>query len=224
MNRFSISRSRALWWILGVILGTLVGFVIYSFVGTFVFGVFIYYATRPVYRRLKRVIRPPSLAAATAIFTLALPALLLLAYTVAIGLQEMNKVLDRFSNTAPIETAIGPYLNISQVAVDPQAFLQQPNAVSAIQSIFSESMQYITLIGSGALHLFIMVAIAFYLLRDDRRLAAWGRDHFGDEEGVLVSYASAVDRDFSNIFFGNILNAFITALIGAISYNVIDVF
>jgi hypothetical protein len=62
------------------LLGGALGFVVYSFVGTFIFGVFIYYATRPVYRRLKQYVRPPSVAALVALLTLALPALLLLAY------------------------------------------------------------------------------------------------------------------------------------------------
>ena len=79
-------RSRVAWTVLGLLLvGTLV-YVSYSFVGTLVFGLFIYYATRPVYRRTRRRIPNRSLAAATALTVVVLPVLLLLAYTFAIAL------------------------------------------------------------------------------------------------------------------------------------------
>jgi predicted PurR-regulated permease PerM len=82
----SIDCSRFGWWPVGLALGAAVLYVVYSFIGTFVFGIFIYYATRPVYKSLRRRIRPASLAAATALLALAVPVLLLLAYTGAIGL------------------------------------------------------------------------------------------------------------------------------------------
>ncbi|MFC7046368.1 hypothetical protein ACFQH6_13995 [Halobacteriaceae archaeon GCM10025711] len=116
----SMNRSRLVWWVLGFVLAAVLAFVIYSFIGTFVFGLFIYYATRPVYRRLRRRIRPPSLAAAVALFTLALPALLLLAYTLAIGLQEFNAFATG-RDFGQFETLLKPYIDVSTIAEDPRA-------------------------------------------------------------------------------------------------------
>jgi predicted PurR-regulated permease PerM len=80
----------------------------------------------------------------------------------------------------------------------------------------------ITFLGIGAIHLFVMLALAFYLLRDDYRLARWFRTRFADDTGVLEAYLRAVDRDFNNIFFGNILNAVLTGSIGVIVYSLLN--
>lgn len=220
-----MDRDRVGWWAIAIALGIGVAYLIYSFIGTFVFGVFIYYGTRPVYRRLERVIRPPSLAAGVALIALALPALLLLGYTILVGIQELNKLIQaRGLNAEQFESLLGPYVDISQVVTDPQAFLSQPNIVDFIRTMVQEGTTYLGFFGNAALHLFIMILLAFYLLRDDHRLAAWWTRRFSDEQGVMLEYAKRVDRDFSNIFFGNLLNAVLTGIIGAISYGVLDFF
>jgi predicted PurR-regulated permease PerM len=67
------------------------------------------------------------------------------------------------------------------------------------------------------LQLFIALAFAFYLLRDDDRLADWVLDNFEDE--TLVTYGRAVDADLQTVFFGNILNALLTGVIGAVVFS-----
>ncbi|MFB6077207.1 MAG: AI-2E family transporter, partial [Candidatus Nanohaloarchaea archaeon] len=120
------------------------------------------------------------------------------------------------------ERVLRPYIDVSQVVSDPESILSQPNTFEVIRQTMDEAGKYLGFIGNAALHLFVMILIAFYLLRDDRRLAGWFRRRFADTEGVLEEYARRVDRDFSNIFFGNLLNAVLTGIIGAISYGVLD--
>ncbi|WP_435175118.1 AI-2E family transporter [Halorussus sp. AFM4] len=215
-----IDRGRLAWWLVGLALGAAVLFVVFSFVGTFVFGVFLYYATRPVYRRLRRRVRPPSLAAATALFALALPVLLLMTYTAAIALQEFDKIARR-TDVDGLRTAIEPYIGVSSLALRPDELLADPDP-ALLREIGLSALDYVGFIGNGLLHLFVMIAIAFYLLRDDHRLSRFFRRQFGDEGGVVESYVRAVDRDFNSIFFGNILNALLTGTIGAASYNVLN--
>ncbi len=218
-----LDRDRLGWWAIAFALGTLVVFLLYSFLGTFVFGIFVYYATRPIHRRLKRVIHNPSLAAGTSLVALALPALLLAFYTIAIALQELNKFLDsREVGVQPLESLLGPYFDISGVITDPLSLLSEPNTIETLQTVLQEASTYLGFFGIGALHLFVVIVIAFYLLRDDHRLAGWWRRRFADSEGVMEAYMSRVDRDFSNIFFGNILNAAITGIIGAAAYSVLN--
>lgn len=45
----AIDRSHAAWWVLGGVLAFALLLFVYSFVGTLVFGLFIYYATRSIY-------------------------------------------------------------------------------------------------------------------------------------------------------------------------------
>ncbi|NHN40687.1 AI-2E family transporter [Halorubellus sp. JP-L1] len=228
LGGIDVSRSRAQWVVAGLLLALTIAFVLYSFVGTFVFGLFMYYATRPVYRRLKRRVRPPSLAAAIAIFTLALPFVLLAAYTIAIGLQELSAFTGqlRANNTTfgQYQGVLQPYFDVSQVAENPATLVEDSAGREAIQRIVVESQQYLFFIGNALLHLFIMAALAFYLLRDGSRLSQWTKANFGDDRGVMDAYFRAVDRDFSSIFFGNILNAFITGIIGTLAYSLLNVY
>jgi len=223
-----LDKGRLAWWALGFALAGALVFVAYSFVGTLVFGLFIYYATRPIYRQLRRALNNPSLAAAVSLIALVLPALLLVVYALTIALQEV----DRYANTAPVdleELGIDPAM-LDRVA-DPATLLQD-----ALQGVLStgDLAQLFSSIGSAfgtvatlaiaLIHLFVMMAFAFYLLRDDQRLTRAFYHRFGDDRAVVRAFFSAVDRDFNSIFFGNILNALLTGTIGVISYSALNVF
>jgi predicted PurR-regulated permease PerM len=67
-----------------------------------------------------------------------------------------------------------------------------------------------------------MIALAFYLLRDDRKFSRWFRARIADDRGVMEAFLTGVDRDFNNIFFGNILNAVLTGTIAVVAYSVLN--
>jgi predicted PurR-regulated permease PerM len=228
MSEFRLSRYRLGWWSLGLVLGAALTYVVYAFVGTFVFGVFIYYATRPIYDRVRRVIRPPSLAAAVSLFALALPALLLVLYALSIALDELTDYVgagtldpERWPlvDTELLDVVADP---VALLALDPERYLTAESLRSLLSSL-SSAVDTVAFLGVGAVHLFVMLALAFYLLRDGGRLARWTLSRFGDDRGVLDAYARAVDRDFNAIFFGNILNAVLTGTIGVLTYSVLNV-
>ncbi len=221
VSGLNIDKSRAAWWGIGGALALVALFVIYSFIGTFVFGLFLYYATRPVYRRLQRRIRPRSLAAATALLLLALPAILLVSYTLTIAFHELTMVA-KTANIGTLPEPIQQYGDISSLTRNPEQLLQNKDNTKLIQQAFGSTFKYLTFVGNAALHLFVMIAIAFYLLRDDHKLSRWFHRTFADSGGVLEAYVARVDSDFNSIFFGNILNAFMTGTIGAISYNLLN--
>ncbi|WP_332899257.1 AI-2E family transporter [Haladaptatus sp. CMSO5] len=216
-----MDRSRFGWWAIGAVLGIALLFVFYSFIGTFVFGVFIYYATRPIYDRIKTRIYPRSLAAFVALFTLALPVLVLLAYSIAIALQELSTVQNTVE-LGPISSAVQPYLDVSTIVDDPVSYLETDTGIETLREILDQGLNYTGFIGNLLLHLFVMIALAFYLLRDGHKITRWFQSRFGDERGVLEAYLKNVDEDFHNIFFGNILNAVLTAIIAVLSYSVLD--
>ncbi|WP_144900840.1 AI-2E family transporter [Halobellus captivus] len=226
MSVLGMGRSRISWWAVGLALGAALTFVIYSFVGTFVFGLFIYYATRPIYRRIKTRIRPPSLAAAVALLLLALPALALVAYTGAIAVNELirltNAGLFDLSRYPISSEQLARFTDIERlIAIEPEAI-----SIDQIQQILSSigsASNVLAFVGIGLVHLFAMIALAFYLLRDDRKLSRWARIRIADDKGVLEAFLGAVDRDFTNIFFGNILNAVLTGTIGVIAYSLLNV-
>lgn len=232
-----VNRTRTAWLLGGTVLAGTVLFVLHAFVGTFVFGIFIYYATRPVFRRIKRRIGDRRIAAVVSLFVLALPLLLLFTYALAIGLQELGNVLEQYegSDTTQLQQFLGPYVNVSSAVEDPSELLQspglvldQPGVAAGIQALLDQGLGFASsvggFIGNALLHLFIMIALAYYLLVDGHRLSRWFQGLFADDRGVVDQFVRDVDRDFENIFFGNILNAFITAVIGALVYSLLDAF
>jgi len=52
-----------------------VAFVLYSFVGAIVVGIFLYYATRPIYRWIDQWTEHPDLSATVTLLTVGLPIL-----------------------------------------------------------------------------------------------------------------------------------------------------
>jgi predicted PurR-regulated permease PerM len=221
-----IDRAHVGWVLLGLFVAGVFAFVFYSYVGTFVFAVFIYYATRPVYRRVEKYVRPPSLAAGLSLFLLALPALLLLGFTALVAFREVasfasQNQLNVVSTDTRTYILLQPYIDLLE---SPVQLLTSPDEITAIRDILEDAgvLTALSVIGTGLMHAFIMVGVAFYLLRDDQQFSRWARGRFGDEAGLLEEFMDAVDHDYHQVFFGNILNALITGLIAAVTYNAIN--
>jgi predicted PurR-regulated permease PerM len=215
------SKSRLSWWAVGLALGVLLLFVAYSFIGTLVLAVFVYYGTRPFYRRLRSRLPSRSAAASLALLSLGLPVVLLVTYAIAIGLQEFGR-FRRTADLGPLEDALGPYLGISDVVDDPGTLLSDPSARRTLESALGPALDSLGFIGTGLLHLFVVFAAAFYMLKDGGRLSRWVRRQFGDGDGVLVTFIDRVDADLHSVFTGNLLNAVFTAGIGAVVYSLLD--
>ena len=215
-----IDWPRAFWIGFGVVLAAAVVFVTYSFIGTFVFGVFIYYATRPLYRRVQRRVRQRTLSALLSLFLLALPVLALLYYTIAIAVQEFSRFAET-TDLGPYADAVDPYINVSEVVQSPQTLLSDAAGPETVIDTLGQFVGYLGVVGTGLVHAFVMFALAFYLLRDGPRLAEWGKG-FLDHRGVLDQYFHEVDRSFHKVFYGNILNAIVTGAIGAIAFSLVD--
>ena len=220
MAQYDVDWPRAFWIGFGVLLAAAVAYVTYSFIGTFVFGIFLYYATRPLYRRVYRRFRQRTLSALAALFLLALPVLALLYYTIAIALQEFSRFAED-TDLGPYANIVEPYIDISEVVQNPQGLISAAGEPSSILDALGQFLGYIGIIGTALIHGFVMFALAFYLLRDGARLADWG-SAFLDERGALDQYFREVDRSFHKVFYGNILNAIVTAAIGAITFSLVD--
>ena len=151
-----VDRARAAWWTLGFALAGALLFVTYSFVGTFVFGVFIYYGTRPIYEQLEDRLRYPSVAAAVSLLLLALPFLLLLAYTLSVGIQEFQRVSDEVSLPA-LEGVVEPYVDVASIVQNPQSLLEEPDVVAAVGEFLSQAGSVGGFLASALLHLFVMI-------------------------------------------------------------------
>jgi len=228
MSLYRTLRQYPVWGLVGIALLVAVAYVVRAFVGTLVFGLFLYYATRPVYNRIADRVGQPSVAAAISIFALALPALGLVGYALLIVGEQLN---DLTESTALDPSDIGLPADVFEQLADPATLLSvdlrefvTAELVGSVLGSVTSAVSTLTVVAIGLINLFAMVALAFYLLRDDHRIAAWLLDSFGEQGSLFRAYLTAVDRDLKDIFFGNILNAVFTGTIGVIAYSVLNVF
>ncbi|OYR81731.1 AI-2E family transporter [Halorubrum sp. E3] len=237
-------RRRILFGIGGLGLVTAVIFVLIQFQATLIFAIFLYYASRPIYRKLESLSLPSRLQgrrvpyrrqvlamATIAIFLL--PFLFLLTYTLVLVVPEIQRLAGGDGPGVAYLSALqsaqgsglpGPLvgLEISDILVlSPEevvAILNDPAVQTWVEQMVATLTGSVGFIANAALHGFILLAGTYYMLTDGSRLVGWFLDNF-DESGVVESYAVAVDDELSSILFGNILNAFVTGIIGILVFS-----
>jgi len=219
---FDIDWRRTAWVAFGAVLALVVLWVFHSFVGTFVFALFLYYSTRRINELIQARVGQRTVSAALSLFVIALPAVLLLIYATAIALQELQ-AFSQTTELGPYLDYVRPYLDVSAAFENPRDVFEQAGGVDLLQRTLSQTTDYVGVVGTALLHLFVMFSVAFYLLRDDDRFVAWANG-LAVDWGVIRTYAVEVDASLERIFAGNILNALATGTVGAIVYSVLNIF
>ncbi|WP_254535549.1 AI-2E family transporter [Halomarina litorea] len=207
-------RRRRAWWAAVVAFVFLLLFVGYVFVGTLATGLFLYYAVRPVNRRLEGYVSSSGRAAALTMVVVVLPLLALVGYVLAVGIQQVS-TLD--------PTVLQPYVNPERLS-DLSELLQSPRQIlqrlreGGVPSVVSQALGVLGSIGTALIHFFLMVTLVYYLLRDDERIANWFRESVGGES-TAHAYVAAVDEDLSSVYFSNILLMTVVAVLSVVGYT-----
>lgn len=191
-----------------------------AFIGTIVFGVFFYYAMRPINRRIRRYTNARRFAAATTLVLVFIPVLSFLTYTFLVGLEGLNTIL-----TEQVRNAIRPYVNVSRLIEDPQMVLRltdQLRQPGPLQDILSTSVGVLLAASNAFIHLAMIIAIVYYLLRDGARIEAWFRATVG-ADSAAYAYVSAVDADLETVYFGNVIAIVMITLGSIVWYNLYNV-
>jgi predicted PurR-regulated permease PerM len=198
----------------------------WRFTGTLVIGLFVYYVARPVFKRIHPRVGGRTTAVVVTILAVALPVLILIAWALAV---LIGVAANQFSTgNQQVTDALAPLLEawtqaggidsvLTQLLTDPLGFLRT-DLGGLLTDLLGATVASLAAAGVAGLQAFIILVITFYLLRDDYRIAAWGRRTFAPEDGVVERYLVSVDRDLENVFFGNILNAIVTGLIAVVTY------
>jgi len=237
-------RRRALFGLGGLGLLAAVVFVLAQFEATLVFAIFLYYASRPIYRKLENLSLPSRLQSrhlsyrrqALAVTTIAiflLPFLFLLTYTLVLVVPEIQRLAGGSGPGATYFSALqsvqgsglpAPLVGLERSDIltmnteEVTAILDDPAVQTWAERTAATLIDSVGIAADGALHGFILLAGTYYLLTDGSRLVRWFLDNF-DESGIVESYAVAVDDELSSILFGNILNAFVTGIIGILVFS-----
>lgn len=206
-----------------LILGVAAAFIAYSFIGMVALGIFGYYATRPICRRLARYIDSDGIAAGLTVLLVVVPILLLVAY---VGFQLIQQV-QQMGNTGG-STGFGGIFDLGALPAEQRetitTFLQNPiQAISqpqqVAQTLLDVGVQVFGAIFGALVFLGLVLAFSYFLLRNDGQFAAGLEDLFGGRNTVAYAYASAVDADLESVFFGNLLFVVAMSAIAAVAYE-----
>lgn len=217
---FAGNRTLRPWWALVTVLAVILIAIAHAFIGTIVFGVFFYYAMRPVNRRIRKITEARRLAAVMTLFLIFIPLLLFILYTLFIGLENLNALLNE-----QVQQAIRPYIDISEYVEDPERILtltDQLRQTGPLQGILSTSVGVILGVSNMLINLAMIVAIVYYLLRDGARIEGWFREEVG-EDSAAYAYARAVDADLESVYFGNVMAIVMITILSVVWYNLYNV-
>ena len=216
-------RTRVGWWAFVLALAAVAAFVAYSFIGMVVLGVFGYYATRPICRQLTRLTDSDTIAASATVLLVVVPILLLVAYT---GFQLFQSVQQFVDTGGPV--ALSGYLDlgalppaqrrtVTSLLQNPSQFLSQPQQVA--QTLLQVGTQVLGAVFGTLVLLALVLALSYFLLKNDDHLAAGLEELFGGRDTVAYAYASAVDGDLESVFFGNLLFVVAMSVVAAVAYE-----
>jgi predicted PurR-regulated permease PerM len=217
--------SKTGWWLLGLALAIVVGSALLGLVGSLGFAVFLYYATRPAYRRLDDHFEHPDVTATVTLSLVGVPILVVVGYAAIVAAGELGQLLEA-ANVEGAEPLLGPYLNVpttgdlSEVARALTGSGDAANgggAPSGVGQFLGPAVAFLAQAFDVLVRAFVLVAVAFYLLRDDFKMGAWLRRSF-DHDPTVVEFANAVDRDLETVFYGNLVTIGVTGVIAVVVY------
>lgn len=196
-----------------------VAYVMVTFVAVVVFAVFLYYAVRPIFRSLTRFGLGRRVRAMLSILLFGVPFLVLIAYTLAVVAVEVRRFLTERDFVEATTEQLVQELNFGGLNLDSLEELVAAEGTADLDFLLSTSLDAFSLVGSLLVQLLLVVIGTYYLLVDGPRLVAWLLDTY-DPNGVGREYVEAVDAELSLALFGNIVNVFITAIVGMTTFYV----
>jgi predicted PurR-regulated permease PerM len=216
-------------------------FMMTEFIGSIVLGLFIYYSTEPVYKKLRYYDIRKSISAISAILSIIIPVLVVLSYTIriiaievralTIELRSVSQNIDLGPLTILERESVSNLLtnisNLGQIkSVGDLEQIVQSFDVSFVNSVIDVSIESILILTSSLSNiffsLFIAFAIAYYCLKDGEHIKNKVYDMV-DYEPNVIKFWEDLDKKLQIVFLGNLGLALITSIIGIISYTLVGV-
>ena len=207
------------WVVLGLILLGVLFSVIQAFLSSMVLGLFIYYCSRPIHKRMKKVVPYETISAVLTIFTFFTPFILIFYYTFSTALNEFQRAIFEYE-IYELQPYINPYINFEllQVLETPEVLFEQTEGVDLLTGLLDYFIVLAGVIGDVLLIVIVSLTVAYYLLKDDDKIRQWLETQSEPVTKDFTEFANLTDEDLSSIYFGNILNAIFTATIGILVF------
>jgi predicted PurR-regulated permease PerM len=215
-------RDKRYWLVVGIISVGMLLYMSLPFIDVIIYGIFLYYITRPVYKRINNRITNKNISATLSLILFILPVILILAYATVVASYELTRFLEGVDYAIPSK-----YLNniIEEMGslgqkMTPKEIWELITTNSDITGLLTVPLAGLTNVG---FKLFFMFTIGFYLLKDGRGLREWFlKSSLGAEDKLSGMFFDSVDRDLHRIFFGNILIAMLTSTMGITLFYVLN--
>ncbi|SER87434.1 AI-2E family transporter [Natrinema salaciae] len=215
-------RERLGWWALGAVLLAVLGLLVDQYLPWLVFGLFIYYVARPITRRLEQRIASPTLVAALTLLLIVVPIIALVGVLLLVALGQLvtaisNAPVDRIVAQLPIPVPDLPNTP-TEVYDTTMLLIQEPS----VQTLLGTVGGAIGAIGAVLFNAFVSLLIAFFLLINDRGIAAWFESNVFGEDSLASAYLSAIDRGLGSVYFGYTMTIFAVVILSAVLYAVFN--
>ncbi|WP_207586792.1 AI-2E family transporter [Halomontanus rarus] len=216
--------NRLLWVVVGALIAVLIGFALLTYVGSLVSAIFLYYATRPIHRRIDRHVDHSDLAVTVTVFVVVLPMAFVAGYALFLIAQELDRVLSGGALEA-VRPYAQPYLRLARAGQLQQ--LQEAitgasggggstlrtvmeNALGSVASAAAIAFSFVA-------QVFLLTVFLFYLLRDGHSIREWFYRSI-DYDDRIVEFVDAVDEELEIVFFNNLVLVVLTAIQAAVIY------
>ncbi|WP_424357963.1 AI-2E family transporter [Methanocella sp. MCL-LM] len=238
---------RAKWLLIGVVMVLLLFWILRPFLDVFVYGIFVYYVTRPIKNRLGRYIKNETLLVMACLTLLVLPLIIIVVYTLLTGMSQLLAVVNNqgLMSAVPMGTLMNVTVSftsahdnlsaggqLAEVDFDNLTSEQLYQLLAGYSGSLPEIEHIIMSAGSTIvdmlLRIFLMFLVAYYLLKDDDKLKNWFCRTFPrvikEHNDVFIRYCKAVDSDLQKIFFGNLLSIVFFAVVAAVVFQLLSTF
>lgn len=214
--------------IFGLTLLILIAWSLLNFIASIVFGIFIYYATRPIYRRLEFLSTHRMLRGGLTILLFALPFIVFFIYTFALIFNEGVHLVHEYnisvSNVSANANVAGYPTAVQDISTRSIEKTGENHGIFALVKLVADHAAELLSVVTDFLPRFIvMVAVTYYMLTDSYRLKEWFLVKY-DDTGVYREYLENTDEELSTVLFANILSAGIIAVIAITVYIIYNIF
>ena len=223
----NLNDSKLYWLILGLIAIALLVYLLFPFCDVIIYGIFIYYVARPVYKGFVRRFKHERVGAFFSLFLFALPIALIAIYAVSVAYLGLTKLLS--SAKFGYQDYVNEFINYLSGIVSTinregiSVLIGQGDTWSFIITQITSLSGILSDFFGIPLKLFLTFVIAYYLLKDGAKLMDWITDTFlGGKTGVTKKFFDDVDSALYQIYFGNILTAILTALIAVVTFYLLN--
>ncbi|MFB6283421.1 MAG: AI-2E family transporter [Halobacteria archaeon] len=195
----------------------LIADIVVHFVQPIVFGLFFYYSARPIKRRLDKHL-PERISVWSSAILIIVPFIILIAITVNLVAHDAVKFLH---NVGIIKQGAGSLMH--DIEQNVEHVMKSGNPFGTITETLKRLVPVFGKLGEVFIDFIIMITFVYYMLKDSSRVTNWFFNKY-DKTGVYHRFFKATDSDLQRILFGNTLTAFVIGFVGAIIYNIFNLF